>query len=149
MTVLARRKSTGILPWIIGGILVLGTGAWFGVPYLMNTLANPEQKETQTIESWLAANATMLPLENSQGAQFASLLRKTDGQALLVLNHPAESGKGYQVWKVKGDDLESLGVVPLRTLQIDTTGLDAVLVSLEPQSGSEAPSEMLGDVQLR
>ncbi|GEM48423.1 anti-sigma factor domain-containing protein [Deinococcus cellulosilyticus] len=149
MTVLTRRKSTAVLPWIIGGILLLGTGAWFGVPYIMNTVGNPEQKETRTIESWLAASATMLPLENAEGAQFASLLKKADGQALLVLNQQAEDGKAYQAWKVKGDDITSLGVVGLRTLQMDTTGLDAVLVSLEPQSGSDAPTQILGDVQLK
>ncbi|GGJ37162.1 hypothetical protein GCM10008938_24070 [Deinococcus roseus] len=137
----------GILPWVIGGILVLGAGAWMGLPYL--TGGNPEQQETRTIETWLAANAKMLPIEKTDNTQFASLLKKDDGQALLVMNQPAKEGSVYQVWSVLGDNIEPLGTIKLRTLQVNTIGLEALLVSLEPEGGSESPTRILGDVQLK
>lgn len=149
MTAIAKRKTRTFLPWVaLIGLLVVG-GVWFGLPYLTGSFATPQEKESRLIQDWMNSGAEMLPVQKEEDAPFASLLKKPDGQALLVLNKEAASGNSYQAWSVKGSDIESLGVVPLRTLQVNTAGMDALMVSLEGSGGSDTPTNILGDVDLK
>ncbi|GGJ42055.1 anti-sigma factor domain-containing protein [Deinococcus roseus] len=123
-------------------VAVLLVGGWFGVGVYQ------ENQQTRLIESWLQNNPKVEALKLQDQTQVASVAFHPDGQALVIMNQKAEQQKSYQVWGIKGGQPVSLGVVASRTFQVDTSGYEAIAVSLEPEGGSATPTQVLGAVPI-
>lgn len=99
------------------------------------------------ITRWLSqpgVTARALPIEDTLYG--GSVLLRDDGRALVVMREPAPAGRSYQAWGIAGDTPRSLGVIDDRALEVSAEGFDVIAVSLEPEGGSPAPTEVLGGV---
>lgn len=124
-------------------LAVVMVGGWFGTQsYLKGAQA---RQEAQLIQQW-TQNAQAKPLKTAANVQVASVVIHQDGQGMIIMNEKAQPDKSYQAWGIKDGKPVSLGVITSRTIQVDTTGLEAVAVSLEPEGGSATPTEVLGAV---
>lgn len=95
---------------------------------------------------WLAHQeiTTVRIPAGDDGVSPGSVLFHPDGRALLVMRDVPDEGQDFQAWGVRGDEVTSLGTFDELTTEVDAAGFEAVAVSLEPDGGSETPTEVLG-----
>ncbi|GEM45809.1 anti-sigma factor domain-containing protein [Deinococcus cellulosilyticus] len=137
----APRRS--LLPMFVGwaaALVLVLAGGWYGLGIYQ------ENQQTRLIESWLEQNQVVKPLRLENQTQIASVAFHQDGQALVIMNQKADAQKSYQVWGIQGGKPVSLGVISSRTFEVNTTGYEAIAVSLEPRGGSPTPTQVLGAV---
>jgi anti-sigma factor RsiW len=97
---------------------------------------------------WLARDdvaMTRLPLGGGEVAP-GSVLFLPDGRALVVMRSAPEEGRAFQVWGVEADGYASLAVTRELTVEVQADAYPRLAVSVEPEEGSEAPTELLGEV---
>lgn len=100
------------------------------------------------IARWLARDdvaMTRLPLGGGEVAP-GSVLFLPDGRALVVMRSAPDEGRAFQVWGVDADAYTPLAVTRDLTVEVEADAFEAVAVSVEPEGGSEAPTELLGEV---
>lgn len=97
---------------------------------------------------WLARDdvaMTRLPLGGGEVAP-GSVLFLPDGRALIVMRSPPAEGRAFQVWGVEADAYTPLAVTRELTVEVQADAFPRLAVSVEPEEGSEAPTELLGEV---
>lgn len=153
--------------WALAASLLLaGAGVWYGLDRqqqladqrralqeLQAQLATTQSanaalsREQDTLARWLArGDVVARTIAEASDSPIGTVLYLPDGRALVVMREAAPSGRNYQAWGVKGDDVTPLGVTDGRTLEVPSGGFDAIAVSLEPPGGSDTPTQVLGGV---
>lgn len=97
---------------------------------------------------WLARDdvaMTRLPLGGGEVAP-GSVLFLPDGRALIVMRSAPEEGHAFQVWGVADDAYTPLALTRELTVEVEADAYPRLAVSVEPEEGSEAPTELLGEV---
>lgn len=105
--------------------------------------------EAQTVARWLArddVDRVSLGIYPSGG--YGSVLLLPDGRTLFVLDDGPGRGKSYQAWGHRNGEVVSLGTFRRPVFETNTSGYEAVGVSLEPRSGSTQPTHRLGSAEL-
>lgn len=138
-----RPPRRSVLPMFAGwaaALVIVVFGGWYGLGIYQ------ENQQTRLIEGWMQQNPVIKPLQLQDQTRVASVAFHDDGQALVIMNQKADPEKSYQVWGLKGGQPVSLGVISSRTFQVNSTGYEAIAVSLEPRGGSPTPTQVLGAV---
>lgn len=120
------------LPWL--PLATLGLAAALALAFVLRPPPDPLRQYAQT------PGATTQTL-GANGANLGQLVRLPDGRAYLHLNQPAERGRVYQMWQIRGGKPVSLGVFEAQGFLL--TGLPpgaTVAVSVEPPGGSPQPT---------
>lgn len=105
--------------------------------------------EARTIARWLARDdVTRVSLGIYPSGGFGSVLLLPDGRTLFVLDDGPGRGRSYQAWGHRNGEAVSLGTFRRPLFEADTSGFDAVGVSLEPRDGSPRPTHPLGRAEL-
>ena len=98
------------------------------------------------VARWLSNDAVVRPLLQAETTPLGSVLFLPNGRALVIMRETPQQGNDFQAWGVMGGAVTSLGAFDGRTVVVEATGFEAVAVSLEPDGGSAAPTELLGAV---
>lgn len=108
--------------------------------------ADALQTDQARLASWLARDAVTTSRLSAadDGTAPGSVLVQADGRALVVMRELPAEGRDFQAWGVRDGNVTSLGAFEGRTLEVDVGTYEAVAVSLEPDGGSPAPTEVLG-----
>ena len=124
--------------------LLLLTGAW-GISQQRELRALRNLRaEALTVNRWLAREDVEIGYLEPTSSPIGSVLFLADGRALLVLADAPAERQNYQAWGLREGQAVSLGVSGSRTIEVDSSGFDAIGISLEPAGGSEQPTNVLG-----
>lgn len=102
--------------------------------------------DQRRLAGWLSRDdvtSARLP-EAGDGAAPGSVLFLPDGRALVVMRDVPAEGRTFQVWGVRGADIVPLTTFVDRTVEVEASSYDSVVISVEPAGGSDAPTEVLG-----
>ena len=137
---LAYQSSLAIL-----SVLTLGAFWWGGYQYKANA---DMVSEKQIVTSWLAnAEAQAIPIRSTDKQQIGSLFLGPDQRALFVLAKPPPPGQAYQTWGELDGTCVSLGISQNSIFEVSwKDAYESLLVSLEPQDGSEQLTNHLAKV---
>ncbi|WP_216319783.1 anti-sigma factor domain-containing protein [Deinococcus aestuarii] len=125
----ARRPNRTWLP-----LAALGLAAALALVFVLWPEGDPLRRYANT------PGATVQRLE-ANGGDLGQLVRLPDGRAYVYLARPAEAGRVYQMWQIRGGVPVSLGVFEGQGFLL--TGLTpgaTVAVSVEPPGGSPQPT---------
>lgn len=136
-----RRRSFALAASIV---LLLLTGTWAVRSSLELRELRAMRSEALTVNRWLSREDLKVGYLEPTSDPVGSVLFLADGRALLVLRETPPRNRNYQAWGMREGQAVSLGVSESRTLEVDSSGFDAIGVSLEPAGGSEQPTEVLG-----
>lgn len=170
-----RRASSGGWPLAVAASLVLaavlgGWGAWErqqatlvraelealrnrvevleAVAGTVQARADEVVSDQVRLARWLARDDVAMTRLPPGGGEVApgSVLFLPDGRALVVMRSAPEEGRAFQVWGVESDAYTPLAVTRELTVEVEADAFEAVAVSVEPEGGSESPTELLGEV---
>ncbi len=127
------------------GVLALGAFWWGGYQYKAHV---DMVHEKQMVTSWLAnAEAQAIPIQSVDNKQIGSLFLRPDHRALFVLAEPPPPGQVYQTWGEMNDTCFPLGLSKNSIFEVSwQDNYESLLVSLEPQEGSEQLTNQLAQV---
>ncbi len=130
---------------VVLGILALGAFWWGGYQYRAHV---DMVHEKQMVTSWLAnAEAQAIPIQSLDNKQIGSLFLHPDHRALFVLAEPPPPGQAYQTWGEMNDTCFPLGLSKNSIFEVSwEDNYESLLVSLEPQEGSERLTNQLAQV---
>lgn len=103
--------------------------------------------DQRRLAGWLSRDdvtSARLP-EAGDGVAPGSVLFLPDGRALVVMRDVPAEGRTFQVWGARGAELVPLTTFVERTVEVEASSYDAVVISVEPAGGSDAPTEVLGE----
>lgn len=150
-------RSARPSPWqgfaIAASLVLAAIGISWGVVQ-QRTVVELRQQQQALIEDqaqlarWLTRDDVRAASISADSAPtIGSVLFRSDGRALIVLDESAPPASSFQVWGQLADSsVESLGVVEGRTHEVETQGYAGIAISLEPEGGSEAPTQVVGGV---
>lgn len=102
--------------------------------------------DQRRLAGWLSrgdVTSARLP-EAADGVAPGSVLFLPDGRALVVMRDVPTEGRTFQVWGARGAELVPLTTFVERTVEVEASAYDSVVISVEPAGGSDAPTEVLG-----
>ncbi len=102
--------------------------------------------DQRRLAGWLSRDdvtSTRLP-EANDGSAPGSVLFLPDGRALVVMRDVPAEGRTFQVWGARGAELVPLTTFVERTVEVEASSYDSVVISVEPAGGSDVPTEVLG-----
>ena len=149
---MARLRSIFSLPnfayqgsLAVMGVLALGVFWWGGYQYKAHV---DMVHEKQMVTSWLvSAEAQAIPIQSVDNKQIGSLFLRPDHSALFVLAEPPPPGQVYQTWGEMNDTCFPLGLSKNSIFEVSwQDNYESLLVSLEPQEGSEQLTNHLAQV---
>lgn len=143
-----RRRTGQRVAWGLAASLVLVAvlGFW-GFQVLEN--AAQADLEARTVARWLSReDVTRVSLGIYPSGGYGSVLLLPDGRSLFILDDAPGRGQSYQVWGHREGEAVSLGAFSRPVFETDTSGFEAVGVSLEPRGGSPRPTHPLGRADL-
>jgi len=115
-------------------LAALGLAAALALAFVLRPAADPLRQYAQL------PGATTQPL-SAEGRELGQLVRLPDGRVYLHLARPADAGRVYQLWQLRGEQAVSLGVFDGQGFLL--AGLPpgaTVAVSVEPPGGSPQPT---------
>lgn len=135
-------------PFALAASLLLGlAGLWWGVNE--GREAANLRAEQAVVTRWLAqSDVHTLALPEVGGESFGSLLMLPDGRALVVLREAPPAGSSYQAWGHRDGEVAPMAVSSDKVFEVNYSGFEAVGVSLEPEGGSQQPTQPLGKTSL-
>ena len=139
----SRRIAWGLAASLV---LVAVLGLW-SFQFLQS--AARADVEAQTVARWLARDdVSRVSLGIYPSGGYGSVLVLPDGRTLFILDDGPGRWETYQAWGERDGELVSLGTFRRPVFETDTSGFEAVGVSLEPRGGSPQPTHLLGEAEL-
>lgn len=143
-----QRRANRLLTLAVAAttVIALALGGWV---YTLNQDRQAQVSSAQLESRVLSApDATVRTGVLENGARVSFVVSRSENKALFVADDlpPAGEGKKYQLWTIHGtqataDNLLDGGPVAKRWFAGDIENVSALGVTIEPESGSQTPTE--------